>query len=133
MDGRLLLLSSCDPAAAFNVGHAMQRNKLIYALADAALVACSNYEKGGTWSGAVEQLGKLRLVPIYVREDDGTSKGLQALRKRGALPWPNPTTAEALCSVFTQHHPMAVAEQVHEPSLFDHVAKPSQPPTPKPE
>ena len=34
----------------------MQRNKLIYALADAALVVNSDYEKGGTWAGAVEQL-----------------------------------------------------------------------------
>lgn len=33
--GKLVLLSPYDPSAGFNVGHAMQRNKLIYALADA--------------------------------------------------------------------------------------------------
>src|SRR6185436_19207763 len=33
-DGRLVLISPYDPAAGFNVGHAMQRNKIIYALAD---------------------------------------------------------------------------------------------------
>ena len=38
MDGRLVLLCPYDPAAGFLVGHAMQRNKLIYALSDAALV-----------------------------------------------------------------------------------------------
>ena len=99
MDGQLVLVSPYDPVAGFNVGHAMQRNKLIYALADAALVVSSDYEKGGTWAGAVEQLEKLRLVPVYVRSNGETSKGLEALRRKGALPWPNPETPEALAAV----------------------------------
>ena len=99
MDGQLVLISPYDPSAGFNVGHAMQRNKLIYALADAALVVSSDYEKGGTWAGAVEQLEKLRLVPVYVRSNGETSKGLEALRLNGALPWPNPETPEALAKV----------------------------------
>ena len=93
MDGQLVLISPYDPSAGFNVGHAMQRNKLIYALADAALVVSSDYEKGGTWAGAVEQLEKLRLVPVYVRSNGETGKGLEALRRKGALPWPNPETS----------------------------------------
>ncbi|MBC7314847.1 MAG: DNA-protecting protein DprA [Chloroflexi bacterium] len=96
MDGLLVLVSPYDPSTRFNVGHAMQRNKLIYALADAALVVSSDYEKGGTWAGAVEQLEKLRLVPVYVRSKGETSKGLDALRRKGALPWPNPDTPEGL-------------------------------------
>ena len=96
MNGHLVLISPYDPIAGFNVGHAMQRNKLIYALADAALVVSSDYKKGGTWAGAVEQLDKLRLVPVYVRSDGETDKGLDALRRKGALPWPNPETPEAL-------------------------------------
>ena len=52
MNGRLALICPYDPAARFNVGHAMQRNKLIYALADAALVVNSDHGKGGTWAGA---------------------------------------------------------------------------------
>ena len=75
MDGQLVLISPYDPAAGFNVGHAMQRNKLIYALADAALVVSSDYEKGGTWAGAVEQLEKLRFVPVYVRSQRRTDEG----------------------------------------------------------
>lgn len=50
MEGRLVLISPYDPAAGFNVGHAMQRNKVIYALADAGLVVTSDFEKGGTWN-----------------------------------------------------------------------------------
>lgn len=96
MDGQLVLVSPYDPMAGFNVGHAMQRNKLIYALADSALVVCSDYEKGGTWAGAVEQLEKLRLVPVYVRSNGEIGKGLEALRRKGALLWPNPETPEAL-------------------------------------
>ena len=74
----------------------MQRNKLIYALADAALVVNSDFEKGGTWAGAVEQLEKLRLVPVYVRSMGKRATGMEALRRKGALPWPDPETPEAL-------------------------------------
>ena len=95
MDGRLVLICPYDPAARFLVGHAMQRNKLIYALSDAALVVSSDYEKGGTWAGAVEQLDKLKLVPVYVRANGGSGKGLEGLRERGAMPWPEPKTPEA--------------------------------------
>ena len=96
MERRLVLISPYDPAARFQVGHAMQRNKLIYALSDAALVVNSDYGEGGTWAGAVEQLGKLKLVPIHVRANGEVGKGLQGLLERGAKPWPEPETPEAL-------------------------------------
>ena len=95
-DGRLVLISPYDPAARFQVGHAMQRNKLIYALSDAALVVNSDFGKGGTWAGATEQLDKLKLVPVYVRADGEMGKGLEGLRERGARPWPDPEMPEAL-------------------------------------
>lgn len=96
LDGRLLLVSPYDPAARFHVGHAMQRNKLIYALADAALVVNSTLGKGGTWTGAVEQLEKLRFVPVYTRAVNDPAGALEALRRQGALPWPEPATPEEL-------------------------------------
>jgi predicted Rossmann fold nucleotide-binding protein DprA/Smf involved in DNA uptake len=96
VDGRLVLISPYDPGASFNVGHAMQRNKLIYALADAALVVNAEVDKGGTWAGATEQIDKFRLVPVYVRATGKESAGLDGLRKRGAMPWPNPPDAQAL-------------------------------------
>jgi DNA processing protein len=96
MDKRLVLISPYDPAAGFDVGHAMQRNKIIYALADAALVVNSDFEKGGTWAGAIEQLEKLHLVPVYVRSGEDTGKGLKALQNKGALPWPNPEIPDEL-------------------------------------
>ncbi len=93
-DRQLVLLSPYDPQAGFNIGNAMQRNKLIYALADAALVIQADHGKGGTWAGATEQLDKLRLVPIYVLPKAQPDTALDSLAKKGALTWPNPTTPE---------------------------------------
>jgi predicted Rossmann fold nucleotide-binding protein DprA/Smf involved in DNA uptake len=98
---QLVLISAYDPAAGFNVGHAMQRNKIIYALADAALIVSSDYESGGTWAGAIEQLEKLRIIPVYARSDGEIGKGLQALTSKGALPWPNPSSPEALAEALS--------------------------------
>ena len=93
IDRQLLLVSPYDPAAGFNVGNAMHRNKMIYAMADAALVVSSDFQQGGTWAGAVEQLEKLNLVPVYVRSETG--KAFDSLLRKGAHRWPDPETSEA--------------------------------------
>lgn len=108
LDGQLALISPYDPSAGFNVGNAMQRNKLIYALADASLVVSSDLNKGGTWTGAVEQLDKLKFVPVYVRSTAGSSPGLDALRNKGALPWPSPDNADTFEAVFEVDAPKPV-------------------------
>jgi predicted Rossmann fold nucleotide-binding protein DprA/Smf involved in DNA uptake len=100
IDGQMVLISSYDPSAGFNVGNAMRRNRLIYALADASLVVNSDFNKGGTWAGAIEQLDKLHMVPVYVRSAGETSAGLEALRKKGAVPWPEPQNVDELDQVF---------------------------------
>ncbi len=99
MNDRLVLICPYDPAAGFFVGHAMQRNKLIYALADAALVVSAEFEKGGTWAGAVEQLRRRPFASVYVRATGETDKGLDGLLKHGAKPWPNAGDAAALRSL----------------------------------
>lgn len=96
MDGRLVLVSPFDPAAGFNVGHAMRRNKVIYALADAALVVSSDFNKGGTWAGAVEQLEKYHCGPLFVRQGNDAAKGNGALLRKGALPWKEPADLPSL-------------------------------------
>lgn len=111
MEGQLVLVSPYDPSAGFNVGNAMQRNKLIYALADAALVVSSDYDKGGTWAGAVEQLEKLHLVPVYIRSNGDLGKGLEALRRKGASPWPNPDSAEAFDKALTVQAQSEIPDQ----------------------
>lgn len=105
LDGQLVLISPYDPSAGFNVGNAMQRNKLIYALADTSLVVSSDLNKGGTWAGAVEQLDKLKFVPVFIRSTGESSAGLDGLRKKGALPWPNPQDADSFEDVFNAEMP----------------------------
>jgi DNA processing protein len=118
IDGQLTLISPYDPNAGFNVGNAMQRNKLIYALADASLVVSSDLNKGGTWAGAIEQLDKLKLVPVYVRSTGELSDGLDALRSKGAIPWPNPQDVDAFEAVFDVAMPTTSASPQSGLTLF---------------
>lgn len=101
MNNQLVLISPYDPSAGFNIGHAMQRNKIIYALADAALVVSSDLRKGGTWMGAIEQLEKYRFIPVYVRSNGEPEKSLKALQDKGALAWPNPSDPETFTEVIS--------------------------------
>ncbi|MAC45605.1 MAG: DNA protecting protein DprA [Oceanospirillum sp.] len=101
LNNKLVLVSAYDPNAAFNAGHAMQRNKLIYGLSQAALVVDAMVNKGGTWAGAAEQLEKLNLVPVYVRGSGSKSEGLEALKRKGAMVWPDPINEEEFSKVLT--------------------------------
>lgn len=85
--GRLTLVSPFDPDIGWFAFTAMERNKLIYALSDAALVVSSAAESGGTWAGAVEALDSHR-VAVYVRVDGAAQEGNRKLVARGALPFP---------------------------------------------
>ena len=109
----LALITPYDPSAPFNVGHAMRRNVLIYALADAALVVNSDLEKGGTWAGATEQLERWKLVPVYARASGDVGDGLRALVRKGALPWPEPADTAAREAVLCQQAIGSPAKQ-HE-------------------
>jgi DNA processing protein len=80
---QLTLLSSFDPFSGFNVGNAMQRNKYIYAQSEAVVVVESDFEKGGTWAGATEQLSRFNFSGVFVPQE-ADSKGLIELRSRGA-------------------------------------------------
>lgn len=132
LDERLVLISQCDPASGFNVGNAMQRNKLIYALADASLVVSSDLNKGGTWAGATEQLDKLHYAPVFVRVTGEKSDGLEALLKRGALPWPEPRNVDAFQSVFDIDTAAPVEAPKPELTLFPDGGESSLPQTGKP-
>lgn len=87
LDGRLTLISPYEPESPWFAFAAMERNKLIYALADAALVVASSDEKGGTWSGAVEAL-KQKQIAIYVKASGETPVGNRKLIQSGAEEFP---------------------------------------------
>ena len=118
MDHRLLVVSPYDPAAGFNVGNAMQRNKVIYALADAGLVVTSDFEKGGTWTGAIEQLERLHFVPVFVRNGNNAGRGNAALIHHGGRPWPNPENAAELGQMLTAAVESVAAEPKQEALSF---------------
>jgi predicted Rossmann fold nucleotide-binding protein DprA/Smf involved in DNA uptake len=118
MDHRLLLASPYDPAAGFNVGNAMQRNKVIYALADAGLVVTADFEKGGTWTGAIEQLERFHFVPVFVRNGNDAGRGNAALIHHGGRPWPNPETAAQLGEILAAAMESAAAEPKQEALSF---------------
>ena len=117
MDDRLALISPYDPRAGFSVGNAMRRNKLVYALADVGLVVNAAYNKGGTWAGAVEQLDKLRLVPMYARANGEGSKGLEALIRRGARSWPDPQTPDEFRLALSGKHQYSETESLWKTTL----------------
>ena len=114
----LLLVSPYDPAAGFNVGNAMQRNKIIYALSNAALVVCSDLGKGGTWAGAIEQIEKHRFVPVYVRPHASSESGLVALRRKGALLWREPQNNAEVKELILKHGFLSEPRTQQATSLF---------------
>lgn len=81
MNQNLVLVSPFYPEAGFSAGNAMARNKYIYCLADAAAVVRTG-TKGGTWSGAVENLKK-GWVSLWVRELEDESAGNEPLIREG--------------------------------------------------
>lgn len=78
----LVLISITNPEAPFNVGNAMQRNKMIYCLSDAAIVVVSGKE-GGTISGALENI-RNKWVRLFVKESLDMTLGNIDIVKNGA-------------------------------------------------
>lgn len=86
MDGNLVLVSPYSPNAGFNIGNAMGRNKYIYALSDWGLVVSATANKGGTWAGAVENMGSSYRIPLFVRQGDEVPPGNRELIRKGGIP-----------------------------------------------
>lgn len=81
-DGGLVLVSPFNPDASFSVSQAMFRNKLIYCLSNVGFVVQSE-TKGGTWSGANENLKK-NWVPLWVRRTAEKGSGNEKIVEAGA-------------------------------------------------
>ena len=87
--GDLCLVTPYSPDAGFSVGTAMGRNKLIYALADYAVVVASDVEKGGTWAGATEGM-KAEWIPVFILEYLDMPEGNRILLEKGGIAFPYP-------------------------------------------
>ncbi|MCU0245166.1 MAG: DNA-processing protein DprA [Bryobacter sp.] len=87
MSDHLTLISPFDPDSRWFTYRAMERNKLLYGLCDAALVVASSADTGGTWAGATEALetGK---VTVFVKSAGVVAPGNLKLARMGATPFP---------------------------------------------
>ncbi len=88
IEGGLTLISPFDPDSRWFAFSAMERNKLVYALADAALVVACSDDKGGTWSGANEALRHAQ-VPVFVKNTGEAPNGNRKLLQMGAREFPS--------------------------------------------
>ena len=85
--GGLVLVSPFNPDAGFSIRQAMDRNKLIYCLSNVGFVVQSE-TKGGTWSGANENL-KRKWVPLWVKRTAEKGSGNERIVEAGACWAPN--------------------------------------------
>ena len=81
----ILLFSDVNPDTGFSVGRAMNRNKFIYAAAHGAFVVSSDFGKGGTWTGAVENINN-SWTKLFVWSGC-EKKGNKELIIKGAIPY----------------------------------------------
>lgn len=85
LNKRILLFSDVNPDTGFSVGRAMNRNKFIYAAAHGAFVVSSDFGKGGTWTGAVENINN-SWTKLFVWSGC-EKKGNKELISKGAIPY----------------------------------------------
>ncbi|WP_066893470.1 DNA-processing protein DprA [Clostridium nigeriense] len=78
--GRALYMTMDGPNYPFSPARAMNRNKYIYSLSKATIIMNSDYNHGGTWAGAIENLKKDLSIPFVINNN---SKGNIELIKLG--------------------------------------------------
>jgi len=117
--GRVLLFSAVDPDERFTPINAMDRNKYIYAMADYAFVAQSD-TKGGTWTGAVEELKRPEHHPVFVYMGRSRVEGCAKLVAQGGVAWTPSDTLQPMLEkgATTVNKPTSASQ----PSLFDFAA-----------
>lgn len=84
-ENRLLLISDVKPDTGFTAARAMNRNKYVYASSYGAFVIASDYNKGGTWAGAIENL-KNDWVKTFVWKNQSYVGNCKLIEK-GANPY----------------------------------------------
>ncbi len=82
LSGKQLLLTANNPDSPFSVASAMNRNKYIYALSNGTFVVASDYNKGGTWTGAVENI-KNEWVNTFVWNNNKYMGNAELIKKGG--------------------------------------------------
>ena len=116
--GDLCLATPYSPSAPFTVGTAMARNKLIYTLADFAIVVASDAGKGGTWAGATEAL-KAKWIPVFALDHAKMPQGNGLLIEKGAARFPHPFPERPLrLKAWLEEHSATDQASPLQPRLF---------------
>lgn len=130
--GKLLLLSDVKPDVGFSAARAMNRNKYIYASAYGAFIVESDYNRGGTWNGALESIKSdyTKTLIWNHKKYDGNMKLIES----GGIPYE--ITEENIYTVITKKHQsfeqldlFAVGKDTNsmqEKNKFDDVENPKQ-------
>lgn len=118
--GQILLFSAVDPDERFTPINAMDRNKYIYAMADFAFVAQSD-TKGGTWTGAVEELKRPDHHPLFVYMGNERIDGCAKLVAKGGIAW---SPADSLQAMLEKGRAVSPAKPptAMQSTLFDFAA-----------
>ena len=103
-ESHLSLLTPLPPSTPFSVQAALGRNRIIYAMAESAIVVSSEYRKGGTWAGASEAL-KANWCPVFARSTPSAPPGNRELIKSGAIPMPQTALDVNLAAWLRTHTP----------------------------
>lgn len=114
----LTLVSPFDPDSRWFSYNAMERNKLLYGLSDAALVVASSADSGGTWAGATEAL-QLGRVKVFVKSTGALAPGNPKLMHMGGIPFPS--------EPWENLRPLFTAPEAKNGQLFSAAAQPSSP------
>ncbi|MDP4117869.1 MAG: DNA-processing protein DprA [Bacillota bacterium] len=80
-DGSLLCLCACRPDSIFTGAAALVRNKYIHSHGELSVVVRAEYKRGGSWSGAIDNISHRR-TPMTV--SDIPAPGNEALIQMGA-------------------------------------------------
>ena len=89
VEGRALVTSIVHPEARYTASHALERNKCIYGLSNAAFVISCEKGRGAAWDGACSAMRNRYTEKVYVW-DNPAIEGNRELIARGAIGFASP-------------------------------------------
>ena len=95
-ESRIATLGVSDPTVGSSKDSRQDDCRVLFALADLAVVVEALPNQGCLWTCATEALEGTRRGNVFIRNDNGRSEGLRLLRDRGARFWPDPQSEEKL-------------------------------------
>ena len=113
IDGKLLLISDVKPDVGFSAARAMNRNKYIYAASYGTFVVSSDYKKGGTWNGAIENL-KNNWTKEFVWKNNAYVGNIKLI-ENGAIPFL--LNKEKIYDIITQEETKYVQMDIFNSSI----------------